>query len=180
MRKFAIALLVGACALGVAACGGGGSSKTIKTPNGNITVDSNGGKVQLKDKNGSVSIGGGGLPDGFPKSDVPLPSTNTKDIVTSSSSTVSGKQTWSVTYKAGGTNAAKDYVNKLKDAGYTEQSSTSAGSGYSSATLSKGKYEVSVLGTSAGGSDTLTVGVRPNESSDTTTSDSGSSGNSGL
>jgi hypothetical protein len=185
MRKFATVILTGLIVIGVAACGGGGSSKTIKTPNGNVTVDSNGGKIKINGKGGSVSIGGGGIPDGFPKSDVPLPDISTKDIVTSSSSTVNGKQIWSLTYKAGGTSAAKDYINKLKDAGYTEGNSTSSG-GYSSAELSKGKYTVNVIGTSgsAGGTsgNTLTVAVRPSEASDTTTSDTSTSdtSNSGL
>jgi hypothetical protein len=174
MRKFATVVLAGFFVIGVVACGGGGSSKTIKTPNGNVTVDSNGGKIKIKDKNGSVSIGGGSIPDDFPKSDVPLPSINSKDIVTAGSSTVSGKQTWSVIYKAGGTSAAKDYVNKLKDDGYTEGNSTSAG-GYSSTTLTKGKYTVSVIGATASSGNTLSISVRPSESSDTTTSDTSTS-----
>jgi hypothetical protein len=174
MRKFATVLLASLFVIGVAACGGGSSTKTLKTPNGSVKVNGNGSKIQFKDKNGSVSIGGGSLPEGFPKSDVPLPSTNTKDIVTSSSSSVGGKQRWSITYNASGKNAAKDYLSKLKDAGFMEQGSSSAGGSsaggsFSSATLSKGKYEVNVIGTSASGANTLTIAVSPNSSSDTST-----------
>ena len=181
MRKFATVVLAGFFVIGVAACGGGGSSKTIKTPNGNVTVDSNGGKIQIKDKNGSVSVGGGSIPEDFPKSDVPLPSISSKDIVTAGSSTIGGKKTWSIIYKSGGSSAAKDYINKLKDDGYSEGDSTSAG-GYSSSSLSKGKYTVSVIGAGASSGNTLTVAVRPSETSDTTTSDTSTSdtSNSGL
>ena len=170
MRKFATALFVGACVFGLAACGGGGGSDKVQVGKDGKKVTISGGK-----SGADISVGGGELPDGFPKSDVPLPSTNTKDIVTSSSSSVGGKQRWSITYNASGKNAAKDYVSKLKDAGFTEQGSSSAGgssagSSFSSATLSKGKYEVNVIGTSASGANTLTIVVSPNYSSpDTST-----------
>ncbi len=174
MRKFATVVLAGFFVIGVAACGGGGSSKTIKTPNGNVTVDSNGGKIKINGKGGSVSIGGGSVPEDFPKSDVPLPDISTKDITGGASTKVNGKQQWSISYKTSEKNAAKDYASKLKDAGYTEDSSSSAG-GYSSAQLSKGKYTVSVSGGSISGANQLIIGVTPNENSDTTTSDTSTS-----
>lgn len=169
MRKFATALFVGACVFGLAACGGGGGSDKVQVGKDGKKVTISGGK-----SGADISVGGGELPDGFPKSDVPLPSTNTKDIVRSSSSSVGGKQRWSISYNASGKNAAKDYVSKLKDAGFTEQGSSSAGGSSArssfSAFLSKGKYEVNAIGFSASGANTLAIVVSPNYSSpDTST-----------
>ncbi len=177
MRKFATALFVGALVVGVAACGGGGSDK--------IGVSKNGKKITIGDgKNGNITIGGGSLPDGFPKSDVPLPSNSTSDIVSSGSVTASGNDTWTIAYKAT-KDGAKAYKSKLEDAGFKADSSYSSGSGSSGSSsyysLSDGKYDVNVIGaTDTKGQATLVITVtKAKASSTTSTTHSSSSGDSG-
>ncbi len=179
MRRIATAVLVGACVVGVAACGGGGS--------GTVTVKKNGttlkvpkdcaaksaaakhpascDKFEAKGNDGtSLSTSGGSLPTDFPKSDVPLPTTDNKEITASASLRPDTKRpeirVWSMTYKLGGLSAAQVYVNTLKSAGFTEESSGSA-SGHFTANLYKGKYAVSVLAPGDNGANTFFMEVSP-------------------
>ncbi len=133
-----IAGLTAAFALG--ACGAAADSvaKSAKSAIENATgckVDGSdkSAKVQCKDKNGngSFSVGSGAtVPDGFPTSEVPLPSGK---IVSSIATEVNGKPAYNVTVKVDGsvTTAADAYKQALKDKGFTidENSSFSLGSG---------------------------------------------------
>lgn len=168
MRKFATALFVGAFVLGVAACGGGGGTDKVQ-------VGKDGKKITISDGKGgaNISIGGGAdLPEGFPKSDVPLPSDNKSDVISGGAVTAAGTTTWSVSYKVG-KDGAKAYKAKLEDAGYKADSSYSTGSGDSTSSsfysLSNGKYNVNVIGGTDRSQSTLVITVSPNKDSSTTT-----------
>lgn len=177
MRKFAIALLVGACVLGVAACGGGGGSDKVG-------VSDDGKKITIGDgkSGGSVTVGGAELPDGFPESDVPLPSDDKDDIIAGGAVTAGGDKTWTVTYKVG-KNGAKDYKAKLEDARFTSESSYSGSGGdaaYAAYSLSSSKYKVNVISsTDTSGKDKnqagLVITVSPNHDEPTTTTEDSSS-----
>jgi hypothetical protein len=177
MRKFATALFVGACVFGLAACGGGGGSDKVQVGKDGKKVTISGGK-----SGADISVGGGELPDGFPKSDVPLPSDNKSDIIAAGTVTASGTQTWTVSYKVG-KDGAKAYKAKLEDAGFKADSSyTGSGDNTSSSfySLKSAKYDVNVIGGTDKNQSTLVITVTPNkDSSSTTTTDSSSSGDSG-
>ena len=81
--------------------------------------DGNDATVECKNDKGSFSAGtGSDLPDGFPKSDVPLPD---GEIVSSISTEVDGKPAYNVTVKVDGTvsDAADEYRSELEDKGFT-------------------------------------------------------------
>ncbi len=128
-----------------------------------------------KDGSGSFSVGTGDLPDGFPKSDVPLPE---GEIVSSLSTDVDGKPAYNVTVKVDGSvsKAAEDYKSELEDKGFTldEDSSFSlGGSGGLTAFQAKGTdWDVNVIG--AGGttkdSNALVITVTEHDSTTDTTS----------
>jgi hypothetical protein len=175
MRRFPVALLVGACAFGIAACGSGGSGK--------IGVSDNGKKITIgNSKNGgNITVGGAALPEGFPSS-VPLPSDNKNDIVSGGAVTAAGETTWTVTYKVGKT-GVKDYKAKLEDAGFTADSSYSGSSGSTAASyyaLSNAKYKVNVVTGSDKNRSVIIITVTPNKDSSTTSTGSGPSTTSGI
>jgi hypothetical protein len=186
MRKFAIALFVGACVLGVAACGGGGGNSAndqFAKAGKKLGISDNGKKITIGDgKNGGkITVGGAELPDGFPSS-VPLPSDNKSDIIAGGTVTASGEQTWTVTYKVG-EDGAKDYKAKLEDAGFTADSSYSGSSGDAASSyysLSNATYKVNVIGSTDKSQSAVVITVTPNKDSSTTTTDSGSSTGSGM
>jgi len=135
-------------------------------------------KVECKGKNGkgSFSVGTGDLPDGFPKSDVPLPDGK---IVSSISSEISGKPAYIVTVKVDGSvgTAADDYKQTLEDKGFTtdDNSSFSLGGsgGLTAFTVTGANWDVHVVG--AGGTagsegNGLVVTVATHDSTTDTTS----------
>lgn len=180
-----IAGLTAVFALG--ACGaaddavGNGSKGAIESATG-CKVNGNGDKADVKCKNGksSFSVGtGADLPDGFPKSDVPLPDGK---IVSSVSTEVDGKPAYNITVKVDGSvsTAADDYKAALEDKGFTldENSSFSlGGSGGLTAFQARGTdWDVNVIGaggTTGGDSNALVVTVTTHDSTTDTTDTTG-------
>src|SRR5690348_17631597 len=110
----AIALLV--ASLTLTGCGGG---KTVTTADGSkVHVDGDGNSATVKDSNGNEITVGKGLPDGFPKDEVPVIDGT---IIGGSKGTSGGPFAWSVVIQKDGdaTEIFDDASSKLKDAGYT-------------------------------------------------------------
>jgi hypothetical protein len=142
-------------------------------------ANSDNAKVECKGKDGSgsFSVGTGELPDGFPKSDVPLPDGK---VVSSISTEVEGKTAYVVTVKVDGSvgSASDDYKQALEGKGFTvdeENSFSLGGSGGLTAFQVEGTdWDVNVVG--AGGtagaenSNGLVVTVSAHDSSTDTTS----------
>jgi hypothetical protein len=135
-------------------------------------------KVECKGKDGqgSFSVGTGDLPDGFPKSDVPLPDGK---IVSSISSEINGKPAYIVTVKVGDSvgTAADDYKQTLVDKGFTadEESSFSLGGsgGLTAFTVKDSDWDVHVVGaggTAGDDSNGLVVTVATHDPTTDTTS----------
>lgn len=167
---------LGACGAATDAVGDGAKG-AIESATG-CKADGNGddATVECKNDKGSFSAGtGSDLPDGFPKSDVPLPD---GEIVSSISTEVDGKPAYNVTVKVDGSvdDAAEDYKSDLEDKGFTlDEDSTFSlgGDGGLTAFQAKGTdWDVNVIG--AGGStedsNGLVVTVTEHDSTTDTTS----------
>jgi hypothetical protein len=174
-----IAGLVAVFALG--ACGaatdavGDGAKGAIESATGcKANGDGDDAKVECKTDKGSFSAGAGTeLPDGFPKSDVPLPE---GEIVSSISTDVDGKAAYNVTVKVDGSvgKAADDYQSELEDKGFTVDgdSSFSIGGGIVGFQAESSDWDVNVVGaggTSGADSNGLVVTVTEHDSSSDTT-----------
>ncbi len=176
-----IAGLVAVFALG--ACGaatdavGDGAKGAIERATGckaNGSGDETKVECEGKDGKGSFSVGTGELPDGFPKSDVPLPD---GEIVSSLSTGVDGKTAYSVTIKVDGSvsEAAKAYQSDLTDDGFTldEDGSFSlgGGGGLTAFQATGTDWDVNVVGAGSGkGENALVVTVTEHDSTTDTTS----------
>jgi hypothetical protein len=141
----AVVLLAGLTT--VSACGDGGTTVTSK--DGKVKVDDD--KVTVETSEGTATIGKG-LPDGFPKDDVPLLD---EDVVSGVKGTPGGPFAWSVVMQT--SRSVEDVTAEVKkdfaDAGYTQGQGTVMG-------------DVSVLQFT---SDTYDVGVTAARTSDKVT-----------
>lgn len=77
MRRTVLVILGALALVALAACGSDDGKISIDTPEGNVEIDpdGNGGSINVEGtdgEGGSVSIGGGEVPDDFPD-DIPLP-----------------------------------------------------------------------------------------------------------
>ena len=135
-------------------------------------------KVECKGKDGkgSFSVGDGAtLPDGFPKSDVPMPDGK---IVSSISSEINGKPAYIVTVKVGDSvsTAADDYKQALEDKGFTTDPNSSfdlGGGGLTAFTVKGTDWDVHVVGangTAGAGGNGLVVTVATHDPTTDTTS----------
>jgi hypothetical protein len=184
MKRTVTIMIAGLAAVfALGACGAAtdavsdGAKGAIESATG-CKADGNGDetKVECKGKNGgSFSVGTGELPDGFPKSDVPLPD---GEIVSSLSTEADGKPAYNVTVKVDGSvsKAADAYKSELVDKGFTvdeDGSFSLGGDGGLTAFQAKGTdWDVNVIG--AGGttkdSNGLVITVTEHDSSTDTTS----------
>ena len=146
-----VALLVGLST--VAACGDNGT--TVTTKDGSVTVDGDTATVETSE--GTATIGKG-LPDGFPKDDVPLVDDKVLSGVKGSSG---GPFAWSVVMQT--SKSISDVTAEVKkdfaDAGYTTGQGTEMGD-VAINQFTSSKYEVSVTAAHTGGSVTITYLVK--------------------
>lgn len=132
----------------VAACGDNGT--TVSTKDGKVKVE--GDKVTVKTSEGTATIGKG-LPDGFPKDDVPLLD---EDVLSGVKGTQGGPFAWSVVMQT--SRSVEDVTAEVKkdftDAGYTEGQGTAMGD-VSVLQFTSDKYDVGV--TAARTSESVTI-----------------------
>jgi hypothetical protein len=165
MRRIVVLAALGmAGVLGLAACGGG-SSKTVSTPGGDVKVSKDGDKVTVegKDGKGSFSAGTGtDLPSGFPKSDVPLPD---GDLVGAVQSKQGDKQVFVLTYKLKDAKGSlDDYKSALEDKGFKVDSSVSTGAGGGFRATGT-DWDVTAYGSNAGSDNGVVVSVSTHDAS---------------
>ena len=170
---------LGACGAASDAVGHGAKGAIESATGCKVNGSDKNTKVECKGKDGkgSFSVGDGAtLPDGFPKSDVPMPDGK---IVSSISSEINGKPAYIVTVKVDGSvgTAADDYKQTLEDKGFTtdDNSSFSLGGsgGLTAFTVTGADWDVHVVG--AGGTagsegNGLVVTVATHDSTTDTTS----------
>lgn len=125
------------------------AEKAIEDANGgNADVDIDGDEVTIENGDGSVVVGGGGLPDGFPEDAVPL-----VGEVTSGTAVDSGQGAgWTIGTESDGDveDVFAEAVAKLEAAGFTNQSTL----GGTSANLTGEEYGV-VLNVSDSGTGSV-------------------------
>jgi len=148
-RRVGIGVVVGAIAVaGVAGCDAEDTAERLAEEAGGVD---------------DLEIGG--LPDGFPTDDVPLPE---GEVVSGTTLGGGNEQNWTVIFSVGNVEGvADDYRGKLEDAGFqiddTFSSQTIPGQegagelvGF---TATSDDYLVNVFGGGAGGEDVLTINV---------------------
>jgi len=114
-----------------------------------VDVDDEQASTECKDGKGSVSLGDSAkIPKGFPTADVPLPDGN---LISAISTKISGDQGYNLSYTFDGSisNAAKDYKQTLRAAGFTvdDSDSFSAGDGaITGFTAARDDWKVTVVG----------------------------------
>ncbi|RNL81401.1 hypothetical protein EFL95_03450 [Nocardioides marmorisolisilvae] len=148
----AIALLVASLAL--TGCGG----KTVTTSDGSkVHVDGNGDGATIKTDDGEITVGKG-LPDGFPKDDVPVVDGT---IIGGSKGTDTGPYAWSVVVQSDGdaSDVFGDAKSKLEGAGFTAGQNMDMGEVHTGQ-FTSAKYEVSVNAAKTGSTVTVTYLVR--------------------
>jgi hypothetical protein len=165
MRRILLVTALGmAGVLGLAACGGG-SSKTISTPGGDVKVSKNGDKVTVEDKNGKGSFSAGSgteLPSGFPKADVPLPD---GDLIGAVESKQGDKQVYALTFKLKDAKGSlDDYKSTVEDKGFTIDSSVSTGAGGGFRATGT-DWDISAYGSNAGSDNGVVVTVSSHDAS---------------
>jgi hypothetical protein len=172
---------LGACGAASDAVGNGAKGALESATGCKVNGSNKNAKVECKGKNGkgSFSVGDGAtVPDGFPKSDVPLPDGK---IVSSISTDMNGKPAYVVTVKVDGAvgSTADAYKQTLVDKGFTadDNSSFSLGGsgGITTFKVTSSSWDVNVVGAggTAGGSDNgLVVTVSQHDSTTDTTSSS--------
>lgn len=142
MRKIRFVLLLTAASMAVlSACG---SSQTIKTPSGNVTVSENGNSFVAESNNGGKTEVSQGktLPDTFPK-EVPIPDKSTIDG--SVQSTKDGTSTIMITLTTdmSASEVSQLYSSFMKDKGYQNTTETVADTvSINSGTLNKFTLQV--------------------------------------
>jgi hypothetical protein len=178
-RATAAATIAAVLAIGGTACGSGKSATQKAVENatkGKVKIDDKGG-VTVDDNGNRVNLGGSELPQGFPKSDVPVPSDAT--LVGSFSDTKDGKHDWVLTYTVKGDTASVTdaYRSALTGAGYRIDGASSAsagGSSFQSFTAVGASYDVYVAaGTGTGQGAGFVVTVQTHDTSNDTTTSTG-------
>jgi hypothetical protein len=153
LRSLAGAVVLVAGLSLVAGCGDGGA--TVSTKDGKVKVD--GDKVTVETSEGTATIGKG-LPDGFPKDDVPLLD---EDVVSGVKGTPCGQFAWSVIMQT--SRSVEDVAAEVKKdftaAGYTEGQGTAMGD-VSVLQFTGDKYDVSVTAARTGGQVTVSYVVK--------------------
>jgi hypothetical protein len=163
VRKTAVGVIVLLATAGTTAACGSSDKVNIKTGDGSsATVSKDGGKVTVKSKDGSFSVGGD-LPSDFPKSDVPLVSGDIAASASGVSAATDGKKGWSVQIKVAKPNADcyADASGKLTGAGFTKKNDASIGTVHNGEFVST-KYTVVVTVSSVDANNCLvSYGVAP-------------------
>ena len=128
MRRWRYTVAVGALSVvALAACDSGGS-KDVSVPGGTASVSDNGDQTTVKDGSGQASFGGKGLPDTFPKNDVPLPANS--DVQTYFTGGTGNRQGWTITLKVDKVKKTSEaYRKALVKAGFTVQKGSTAAAG---------------------------------------------------
>jgi hypothetical protein len=152
-RSLAGAVVLLAGLSGVASCGD--ATKTVTTKNGKVKVD--GDKVTVETSEGTATIGKG-LPDGFPKDDVPLLD---EDVVSGVKGTPGGQFAWSVIQQT--SRSVEDVTAEVKkaftDAGYTQGQATEMGD-VAVLQFTSDKYDVGVTAARTSGKVTISYVVK--------------------
>ena len=143
-----------AASLTLTGCGG----KTVTTSDGSkVHVDGNGDSATIKTDDGEISVGKG-LPDGFPKDDVPVIDAT---IIGGSKGAAGGPFAWSVVVQADGdaTDVFGEVKSKLEGAGFTSGQGMDMGEVHTGQ-FTSAKYDVSVNVAKTGDKVTVTYLVR--------------------
>jgi hypothetical protein len=113
-RAFAVVFVLVASVGSLSACGDGGGT-SVSTKDGSVKVDKD--KVTVQTSEGTATIGQG-LPEGFPKKDIPLLD---EKIVNGVKGSDGGPFAWSVvmTSSRNVTDLSKDVTKAFASAGYT-------------------------------------------------------------
>lgn len=152
--KVAAPLLAAAVLLAVGACGS--DDITVPTDNGDVSVSKDGTDTTIKSDEGAASVGSGKLPDSFPADDIPLID---GQILAAIAVDQSGGVGWSVSILADGAgqDAFTEGVNRLKAAGFREESAMSGG--VTTSQLTNGTYRVLIATTDQGEQATVQYAV---------------------
>jgi hypothetical protein len=154
LRSLAGALVLLAGLSTVAACGDSGGT-TVSTKDGKVKVDHD--KITVETSEGTATIGKG-LPEGFPKDDVPLLD---EDVLSGVRGTSGGPFAWSVVMKT--SRSVEDVTAEVKkdfaDAGYTEGQGTAMGD-VAVLQFTSAKYDVGVTAARTSGEVTISYVVK--------------------
>jgi hypothetical protein len=163
--------LLGAGAL-TACSGGGDDSTSATTTKSGSTVPGSGGN--------GVTIGDAKIPASFPRDDVPLPEGGALEAVVTGTQ---GKgRYYSLTYSVNGKDlatAARAYKDRLTDAGYRIEASSSAGAAaasFSAFTARGEAWDVIVYGGGSGADGALSLQVTPHDAGADVPGSNGGSG----